>query len=280
MPTPTTNLRYVMATGFNSVRTDEYLYSQNGWFGITAAPVQDQYRVGTTANTLDPLLQGEFLRAEPDQPGRVRAHDDHGQWLPVRHPGASWKKCNWWTLCANATYYMQYFVTTGNKTTVTGSVRADHPIPIEYIGFDTARIAIDSVGDVLLAGSLNNRSGTTSVDTDGHLSQGNATATVVGGRTIELSAGTGIGSTTPAEPQQALRIRQLEGGVVHADTTSGSIHLDQVVGNLNVGRIGSAGVVQGDPGVRRRHPRQDADAPGAGAAHRPGRRERAHRHAG
>ena len=241
--TPTTNLRYVMATGFNSVRTDEYLYSQNGWFGITAAPVQDQYRVGTTANTLDPLLQGEFLRVQsltnPD--AFVPTTTTVNGFRSVTQ-GASWKKCNWWTLCANATYYMQYFVTTGNKTTVTGSVRADHPIPIEYIGFDTARIAIDSVGEVVLAGSLNNRSGTTSVDTDGHLSQGNATATV-GGRTIELSAGTGIGSTTPAgEPQQALRIRQLEGGVVHADTTSGSIHLDQVVGNLNVGRIGSAGV--------------------------------------
>ncbi|MHB8787319.1 MAG: leukotoxin LktA family filamentous adhesin [Thauera sp.] len=240
---PTTNLRYVMATGFNSVRKDEYLYSQNGWFGITAAPVQDQYKVGTTANTLDPLLQGEFLRvqdlADPDAFARneteVRGFQSVTQ-------GASWKKCNWWTLCANATYYMQYFVTTGDKTTVTGSVRADHPINIEYIGFDTARIAIDSVGDVVLAGSLNNRSGTTSVDTDGRLSQGNTTA-VVSGRTIDLSAGTGIGSTTPAgEPQQAVRIRQFEGGVVNADTASGSIHLDQVVGNLNVGRIGSAGV--------------------------------------
>ena len=241
--TPTANLRYVMSTGFNSVRTDEYLYSQNGWFGITAAPVQDQYRVGTTSNTLDPLLQGEFLRVQglPNPDAFVPTTTTANNFQSVTQ-GASWKKCNWWTLCANATYYMQYFVTRGNKTTVTGSVRADHPIPIEYIGFDTARIAIDSVGNVLLAGSLNNRSGTTSVDTDGHLSQGNATA-IVGGRTIELSAGTGIGSTTPEGlPQQALRIRQLEGGVVHADTASGSIHLDQVVGNLNVGRIGSAGV--------------------------------------
>ncbi|HRO37696.1 DUF4097 family beta strand repeat-containing protein [Thauera sp.] len=241
--TPTTNLRYVMSTGFNSVRTDEYLYSQNGWFGITAAPVQDQYRVGTTANTLDPLLQGEFLRVQslPNPDAFVPTTTTANNFQSVTQ-GASWKKCNWWTLCANATYYMQYFVTRGNKTTVTGSVRADHPIPVEYIGFDTARIAIDSVGDVLLAGSLNNRSGTTSVATDGHLSQGNASA-IVGGRTIELSAGTGIGSTTPEGlPQQALRIRQLEGGVVDADTASGSIHLDQVVGNLNVGRIGSAGV--------------------------------------
>lgn len=60
--------------------------------------------------------------------------------------GQAGRSATEWTLCANATYYMQYFVTRGNKTTVTGSVRADHPIPIEYIGFDTARIAIDSVG--------------------------------------------------------------------------------------------------------------------------------------
>lgn len=127
--TPTANLRYVMSTGFNSVRTDEYLYSQNGWFGITAAPVQDQYRVGTTSNTLDPLLQGEFLRVQglPNTDAFVPTTTTANNFQSVTQ-GASWKKCNWWTLCANATYYMQYFVTRGNKTTVTGSVRADHPI--------------------------------------------------------------------------------------------------------------------------------------------------------
>lgn len=240
---PTANLRYVMTTGYDSVRTDEYLFSQNGWFGITQAPILDQYKVGTTARNEDPLLQGEFLRVQPLADADAFAYNRSNVLVSEAvSAGASWKKCNWWTLCANATYYMQYFVTTGDKTTVTGSVRADHPIGIEYIGFDAARIGIDSVGDIVLAGSLNNRSGVTAVATGGRLTQNDASA-VLSGRTIDLSAGTGIGSTDPdGSPQQAVRIRQLAGGVVNADTAHGSIHLDQVVGDLDVGAIGSAGV--------------------------------------
>ncbi|HQZ02069.1 MAG TPA: leukotoxin LktA family filamentous adhesin [Thauera sp.] len=241
--TPVTDLRYVLSTGYDSARTDEYLYSQNGWFGITAAPIQDQYKVGTTSNTDDPLLQGEFLRVQPvADTNTFQRNEETVQVSQAVSAGASWKKCNWWTLCANATYYQQYFVATGTKTTVTGSVRADHPIGIEYIGFDAGRIDIDSVGDVVLNGSLNNRSGNTTVDTDGSLSQHNLSA-ILSGSTIDLSAGTGIGSVNlDGSPLQAVQLRQLEGGVVNADTATGSIYLEQKVGDLNVGRIGAAGV--------------------------------------
>lgn len=241
--TPTADLRYVLSTGYDSARTDEYLYSQNGWFGITDAPIQDQYKVGTTSNKDDPLLKGEFLRVQSlADPDAFERNEKTFQVSQAVSPGASWKKCNWWTLCANATYYRQYFVASGSKTTVTGSVRADHPIGIEYIGFDAGRIDIDSVGDVVLSGSLNNRSGNTTVVTDGHLSQ-HGLSPILSGHTIDLSAGTGIGSVMPdGSALQAVQLRQLEGGVVNADTSTGSIYLEQKVGDLNAGRIGSAGV--------------------------------------
>lgn len=242
---PVSGLRYVVTTGYDEVRIDEYRYSQTGWFGtaILSGKALDGYRLRSIERTKDPLLTDAFLVVDPAAdyhylPGGPRTQEETVS--SVLTPGRSWRECNWWSLCISARYYQEFSVTTGKKYTTTDSVRGDYRIGIEYIGFDEGRVDISSVGDVMFNGSVNNRGGNTTVSSAGSLTQ-NGPSAVLGGHSIDLSAGTGIGSLhADGTPDQALRIRQSEGGVVNAGTTSGSIYLEQTIGDLRVGTIGSA----------------------------------------
>lgn len=57
--------------------------------------------------------------------------------------GRSWKSCNWWTLCMNATYYQEFTVETKTKEIDTRSVYASNPIKITYIGYDQGDVSIN-----------------------------------------------------------------------------------------------------------------------------------------
>jgi hypothetical protein len=107
-------------------------------------------------------------------------------------PGASWRDCNWWTLCINSTHYQEYTVTTGKKTIISDNVKADYAIPIEFIGFDQGKVSVNSTGNVVLNSSINNRNGDTSITSAGSIRQ-NGDVAVVSGTNIDLRAGTGIG---------------------------------------------------------------------------------------
>ena len=248
---PTAGLRYVMTVGYDQVKVDYYRYSQNGWFGITSAPVLDRYKINSITRSNDPLSQGEFLQVWPtpsvsnayfpSSPAVYGASSITGgrqqtqTTSSVKTPGRSWKDCNWWTLCANATYYMEYTVTRGTKTTITDSVRGDYPIGIEYIGFDQGNVGVSSIGNVVMNAAINNRNGNTSVSSAGSIIQ-NGDLPIIGGNNVTLSAGTGIGA-----PAQSLLVN-VKDGKLDAVSTSGEVRVGQVVGDLKVGTIGGAGV--------------------------------------
>ncbi len=232
---PRTGLRYAVSVGYDTVREDYYRFSQNGWFGITGAPELDQYRINSIQRSNDPLSQGEFLTTQGGTEHYAGGTAEL-QTSKKKIQGNSWKDCNWWTLCANATYYMEYSTVTGTKTVTTESVRADYPIAIDYIGFDQASVNVNSVGNVLINAPVNNRSGDTRITSSaGNILQTGDTA-LVSGRNIDFSAATGIGSGT-----QAIQIN-LGGGVLNAVSGAGEIHVEEVLGDLVVGRVGGADV--------------------------------------
>ena len=251
---PQAGLRYSMTVGYDEGRVDYYRYSQNGWFGgaILSSKVLDAYRIDSQVRDNDPLSQGEFLQTVSGANTAIYSPTTSAVYGattitggdqetintadPVLTPGRSWRDCNWWTLCANATHYQEFTVTTATKTTITESVKADQRIGIEFIGFDEGTVNVASVGNVVLNGAINNASGDTTVSSQGSIVQ-NGDLNIVSGKNVFLSAGNGIGSEI-----QAIQTNISDSGKLDATSTSGEVHIKEMVGNLNVGTIGGAGV--------------------------------------
>lgn len=237
---PTSGLRYVMTVGYDTGKDEYYRYSQSGWFDISATfsgLALDNYRINSITRSNDPLSRGEFLDVWPATPqgtyfGRTQTETTSS----VLTKGRSWKDCNWWTLCANATYYQEFSVSTATKTVITDSVKADHPIAIEYIGFDQGTVNVASTGNVVLNAAINNRNGNTTVSSSGSITQ-SGDLPIVGGNNVALAAGTGIGATS-----QSLLVNVNSGGKLDATSGAGDVRVTQVVGDMKVGTIGGAGV--------------------------------------
>ena len=251
---PQAGLRYTMTVGYDEGRVDYYRYSQNGWFGgaILGDKALDEYRIDSQVRSNDPLSQAEYLQVVSGANTTVYSPTTSAVYgassitggdqetintaTPVLTPGRSWRDCNWWTLCANATHYQEFTVTTATKTTITESVKADQRIGIEFIGFDQGTVNVASVGDVVLNGAINNASGETSVSSSGSITQ-NGDLNIISGVNVHLAAGTGIGSGT-----QAIQTNISDSGRLNATSSAGEVHIKEMVGNLNVGTIGGAGV--------------------------------------
>jgi hypothetical protein len=248
--------------GFDSGKIDYYRKSQKGWFNALITSVaDDRYKIGTTSTSnkkidaaeaesltlnatvatlqhpYDPAVYITTAGSEGVAPGPGVQTELTSKDKAVL--GASGIDCNWWTICAQATHWQEYTIASVEKTTVTDRVRADYPIGIEFIGFDSGKVDIVSKGNVVINGSIYNRNGDTNVSSVNAISQtvGAAGAVkVMAGNNINLSAGTGIGETA-----QALTLNVKEGGKLNATTTTGDVHVAQLVGDLKVGTIGGAG---------------------------------------
>jgi hypothetical protein len=233
---PTSGLSYSMMVGYDSMTTDYYRYSRNGWFGITDVPVLDQYKINSVTNDNDPLSRADFLQNTPDLNVTTEVSETTTTSIAPPVAGASWKDCNWWTLCTNATHYQEYTVVRGDKTTITESVSGDNPINIEFIGFDNGTVNVASTGSVVFNSAINNRDGNITVNSGGSITQ-NGDLAIMNGNNISLNSTLGMGDAA-----QSLLLNVNSGGKLDATSTSGELHLTQVVGDLQVGSIGGAGV--------------------------------------
>ncbi|MHB8092924.1 MAG: hypothetical protein ACYDH8_15195 [Syntrophales bacterium] len=118
-----------------------------------------------------------------------------------------------------------------NKDIHTHTIAADRAIGIEFSGYDSGRIDVISSEDLLLAGSIRNDSGTTTLLAQGAIEQpASGELPVIRGTNLLFYAGNGIGNDNP------VRIR-LDGGVVTAQTASGDIRLEDITGDLTFGQI-------------------------------------------
>ncbi|MCP5307913.1 leukotoxin LktA family filamentous adhesin [Cognatazoarcus halotolerans] len=240
---PVSGLRYSLTKGTRTVTEEKYRYSQSGWFGIEATKttaIQDQYRISSISKSNDPLSKGEYLGSTILPSGTNSNTYFYSTDKPISREqvttaGRSWKECNWWTLCANAKYYAEYYRTVTQRNVQTYSVKADYPIAIEYIGFDQGAVTVSSNADVLMNGAIFNRDGNTSVSSSAGAIGQLGSAALITGNSVALSAATGIGSAT-----QAVDV-QLAGGKLDATTASGDIHLQQAVGDLRIGTVGGRG---------------------------------------
>ena len=237
--TPTSGLRYAAQVGKETGWTDNYRYSSGAIIGIETFPTQlDQYWINRVySNNVAIPNNGEFLGTLGSAHTGDHASVNQTQTTSsAPKQTASWFQCNWWTLCAYGTYYKEFEITSLAKTITTDSLKADNPLAIKFIGFDTGGVSVSSTADVVINGAISNRSGDTAIASSGAILQGRDIA-VVGGTNIELAAGTGIGSTTAA-----LQVNTGASGQLDAVSTTGDIRIRETLGDLRIGAVGGANV--------------------------------------
>lgn len=141
--------------------------------------------------------------------------------------------CNWWTLCIAQNYTMYFTQTVGSKEVVTNSMKASYPIAVNFIGRDTGLVNVTSNGSVMVAGTIANASGSTTLTSTG----GSITASdkgLVGGASVTLAA------QSVGELAQAVAVRT-QGGALNATASDGNVVVRNAYGSVNVGQISATG---------------------------------------
>jgi Ca2+-binding RTX toxin-like protein len=155
-----------------------------------------------------------------DQPTRVVDH---------------WSTSTWY---GKKTYHTIYEKVKGEQQISTHTISADRPVGISLTGYEQAQVSITSEhgGDIVLLGSIANPSGTTALRTDASII-GRTPGATLGGVSIDLAAGTGIG--TSAAPLRTLLAGDLDKRSLSAVTAAGGVYVDEVGGDMAVARVQS-----------------------------------------
>jgi hypothetical protein len=134
--------------------------------------------------------------------------------------------------------WFQYTTITDSSTYFTHTIRADRPIGIEFTGYSAGSVLVQAGNmDVVIQGPIQNDKGSTTISTTGTIrTVGGALPGVIGGRTIVLTGGLGIG--TELDPVRVNLSDSATSGLrLDAATTNGAIWLVEATGNLTVGTI-------------------------------------------
>ncbi|MCS4504908.1 leukotoxin LktA family filamentous adhesin [Arhodomonas aquaeolei] len=118
------------------------------------------------------------------------------------------------------------------KLEVKRSARVDYPIDIDFSGYDNGRINVDSGGDVILGGGVENPSGSLSVTSrDG--------AIITGGDAIRTASATLDAQGDIGTANRMLGLDLTGDGALSADSAEGAVRLDLASG-ASVTRIDAA----------------------------------------
>lgn len=253
---PQPGLRFVWQTGIDQSLVEKYEYVGTQFFGssdLRLIPNLEDYRVeGPYVLKSTDLAEGRLLLrfqslAKPHHE-EVKDQPISGQQVLVKTN--EWTECNWWTLCVAQTYHIDITGTTPQKVISTNSLRADHPIKVEFSGWDAGTIEVKSAGSVHLTGLVSNRAGDTTI-TAGDAAVANpgvATAgrsivqaaddALITARNVTLGATQSVGGAS-TQIERAIRIDST-GGVLDATATTGNVRVAEALGDLTVGTVSAA----------------------------------------
>ena len=243
---PEAGQRYVYVTGSEKTLVVEKEYITSSFWGIdwlSPDPGQqpDEVRV-VSQSAATPLASGTFVEWKTDSTSEsqgtitTQIQAILSSQTPIGYYSYT-TESGWWIFSTTYYHYVQVFIQ-GEKDFYNNSVKADYPISIEFTGYDSGAVTINSTKDVVIHGAIINKAGTTSITSaTGSITEDTDSATI-GGVTINLAAATGIGSSTYSV------LTDLNGGYLSATATTGDIYLNEMSGNLTVGTItASAGNV-------------------------------------
>lgn len=274
---PVSGQRYVWTAGQNFIEQFIGTSSNTTVLGfIPAGSTSYSSYVGPTPLSGTPLRDGEYTTlgaaAGPDYAYDFDRFETAGLQRTYRQ---EWSTCNFWFFgCVSRTYYIRDTWARGSREFHTHSVRADHAIDIDFIGYDAGALSVASDASLQLRGLVRNSTGDVSLSSSAGRIELVSEFGAVRGTNIALSAATGIGS------QAAPIVTEALGGAVSASTTGGDVALRTRDGDLVVSRVvtgdgdawldadgsllGAAGVT--DPHVEARNLTLGAALGGIGAA--------------
>lgn len=277
---PQTGLRYVWTTAQDSSTTYNWEFSGAQFFGISALRTQPS---GSVVSKDGPyyypgrkLDNGTYLSSTSNHQNYVTQYNgvtgngdlayysatDKNQNLLQKDQTyqtgdywtktAEWTNCNWWTLCIAQNYHSTWTELIPNTTVSTHSLKADHPIAIQFSGADTGSVSINSKTSVVLTGAINNRSGTTTItagvdpgtnpalaSAGQSIVQTNDSA-LIATKDLVLKASGSVGGTL--DPLlEAKSIRAAIGGTLDAAASNGNVRVEQTLGDLKVGSVTAGG---------------------------------------
>jgi filamentous hemagglutinin family protein len=232
---PVEDQTYTWVTGQRSTTNTYARYEKETkfWFFPGSWSIADRTAYVEYPDTT-PLMEGEYTRLDQtlgDDAYRYQRRDvttSFRQWSTER------SKCSWF-FCIWKWHTYEVWSDFGTKRYNTHTVKADHLIPISFIGHDTGGIDIASRGGIILAGSLTNRTGLISLDaTAGNGLPGGAIASesargTVTTESLTMRAARGIGSATAP-----LSLNLLGNGSIDAVSAAGDVGLLAVSGDMRV----------------------------------------------
>jgi len=234
---PKSGWRYGWSIGEETRERTTTTYANAAWLGIDALAADPDTVVGppVVENITEPELlpEGSYYFLDANNTTRYDFTTQVFNLAQKTYTGDSWTESTWY---GTKTYYQQVIDESRDQTVYTHTIEADRAIKINFIGYDEGAISVQSQGNILLDGPILNATGTTSLASDKSIKQGSDNG-YVGGRRVELSAVTGIGS------EQAIKTDVANGSTasLKATTSDGTIQISEIVGDLAVDLITAGG---------------------------------------
>ncbi|MCR6666707.1 MAG: leukotoxin LktA family filamentous adhesin [Methyloversatilis sp.] len=235
---PVTGQTYTWVTGQRNTTNTYSRYEKETkfWFfpGSWSLADRTAYR---TWDDPTPLSEGEYTKIDTGMGSTTYRYQRRDVTTDFRSWDREDSECSAF-LCIWKWHTYEVWTETGSKRYNTHTVKADHSIPINFIGYDSGQVDIRSRADIIFAGSLTNRTGTTTVDaTAGNgLPGGAITAESVRGvitaQNLTLRAADGIGNTLAP-----MQIDMLGNGAVTAISARGDIGLREMSGDMRVSEV-------------------------------------------
>lgn len=236
---PVTGQRYIWTTGNSETSLEFRVKQQSTIFFAGLHDTQDYNASIPIVRTPKTLLQGELTPlVKGDSQAEPYAYDftpiiTSEQFIARFGPAF---RCDF----GGCGFTLIDVYKTGTQNVNTHSVKADHPIGIQFIGNDRGKVSIDShAGVVLSAAPVRNSSGDTTITSGAGRIQGESERGVVGGRNVTLTAGAGIFGATGRDPL----LLDLNGGLLNASSGMGDVRLFERNGTAQYGRLEAAGTL-------------------------------------
>ncbi len=235
---PKANWRYGFAVGMQTATRTTTVYGSSSWAGIDALSADpSDIRSGPHVEVIGQpklLPAGAYFYQSASADGDYTySSQTNNLEPPRRYKTGQWSTKTWW---GKKTNYQRWVDEVKQETVATHTFRADRPITIDFIGNATSSVNVTSNagGDIIVAGSILNPSGTTTLTTAGSIIQ-TAQNESVGGTRVVLNAGAEIKGFRSNVKSTAT------GAGLFAEAV-GAISIHQVSGTLPIESITSSGL--------------------------------------
>jgi filamentous hemagglutinin family protein len=235
---PVSGQTYTWVTGQRETRDtyEKYERETKFWFFPGDWSLADRTDVKTYEDKT-PLMEGEYTKVDTSMGDTTYRYEGRKVNINLSRRTADRSECSWF-FCIWKWHTYEVWTASGDKRYNTHTVKGDNSIPINFIGYDSGQVDVRSGADIILAGGLINRTGTTTLDARegnglaggaivGESARGSITA-----QNLTLKAESGIGRvTTP------LQIDMLGNAVVNAVSAQGDIGLREMTGSMRVNQV-------------------------------------------